>query len=443
MMSNANFNMPYQRFILAGSLALAFSARLGVRIASGEDDFWTNGYTVYYDLAENVALGKGFCINRICAWLPPLYPLFLTPSALAGKNFLLAVVPEALMGAGTALCAFLIGRHIFNGVVGVIACAITAIYPYYVKHDTALQETGMVTFCTALSVWLLLRASRLDRDRDWILAGLALGSMPLVRASVAPAVGMALLWTSIWGARGNLWERLRKSSILLVTVLVVVGPWLVRTYHLIGVPVFNSQNGEALWTANNLETFTYYPTQSIDLSRDEAWLKLTPADQAELARLSDDEVATSNWFAHRAWVFIRAKPGLFIWGALRKLEAAFSPRMNPIREPLVQATYAIGYVPVAILGIIGMFLARQKSEVILIGTLFLAFMCVTAVFWAHTSHRSYLDVYWIVFTASIIERVCGRFKRLGAEEGRASAFSGFWALHSFGVGKRTRLTLLF
>jgi hypothetical protein len=52
-----------------------------------------------------------------------------------------------------------------------------------------------------------------------------------------------------------------------------------------------------------------------------------------------------------------------------------------------------------------MFLARRRHGVILIAMLFIAFICVTAVFWAHTSHRSYLDVYWIVLAASVVERV--------------------------------------
>ena len=52
-----------------------------------------------------------------------------------------------------------------------------------------------------------------------------------------------------------------------------------------------------------------------------------------------------------------------------------------------------------------MFLTRRRPEVILIGMLFLAFISVTAVFWAHSSHRSYLDVYWIVFAASVVEKV--------------------------------------
>jgi Dolichyl-phosphate-mannose-protein mannosyltransferase len=395
----------YRYLILAALLTCAFLARLGVRLAFGGEYFWANSYRAYYDLAENILSGKGFCFDTVCAWLPPLYPSFLTVSALAGKNYLFVVVPQALMGAGTALCAFLIGRRIFNTTVGLIACGVTAMYPYYVMHDTALQDTGMFTFGTALSVWLLLRASALERNRDWFLAGLALGSIALVRASAASIVGVALLWTVVWGAQGDVWARLRKSLALLLAIALVLGPWLTRTYDLTGAAVLSSQTGLALWTGNNPETFSYYPAASIDRSKAQAVSKFSQADRAELNRLAGNEIATSDWFAHRALGFILANPWQVLDGAFRKLEAGFSWRLNPTRALPVQAAHAVGYVPVAVLGIAGMFVAWYRREVILIGMLFLAFVAVTAIFWAHTSHRIYLDVYWIIFAASMLERI--------------------------------------
>jgi 4-amino-4-deoxy-L-arabinose transferase-like glycosyltransferase len=404
-----NSQPPHLALILGVTLTLAFLVRFGVRLASGEDDFWRNSYSVYYTLAQNIVSGNGFCFANTCAWLPPLYPLFLTPSVLLGKDYLLVVVPQALLGAGTALCAFLLGQHIFNASVGIIACAIAAFYPYYVVHDTALQETGMITFCMALSVLLLLRASKLNGNTDWFLAGVALGAIPLIRASVAPAVVVGLLWCAVWGAPGNYRERLRKSFVVLLAVASVTGPWLIRTYRLTGAPVLTSQTGMALWMGNNPETFSRYPVQSIDRSRDEAWLKLSPTDRADLERLENDENGRSNWFAHRALVYMRENPLLVFQGAFRKFDAAFSWRLNPFREPRAQAAYSVAYVPVAILGLLGIFLARRRREVMLIGLLFIAFICVTSVFWAHTSHRSYLDVYLIVCAASVLERVRLRF----------------------------------
>jgi 4-amino-4-deoxy-L-arabinose transferase-like glycosyltransferase len=403
MANYASYKLLQPRVILIVLLVAAVFTRVGARLIFGEEYFWVNSYFVYYELAENLILGKGLCLETTCAFLPPLYPLFLTISVLAGKNWLLIIVPQALLGAGTALCAFLIGRQLFNATTGLLACAITAFYPYYVMHDTALQETGMITFLTALSVWLLMRTSKMDRNSDWFIAGLALGMIVLTRASAASIVGVALLWTAVWGARGSAWKRSQKVSILLLATIVMLGPWLIETYRNTGRPVLNSQTGWALWVGNNPETFSFYPDRSIDRSADEASLKLAPADQAELDRLSNDEIATSDWFAHRALEYISASPWRFLKAAARKIEAGFSWRLNPVWEPLAQAAYAIGYVPVALLGIVGMFRAWRKREVILVALLFISFVVVTAVFWSHTSHRSYLDVYWIIFAASVLE----------------------------------------
>src|SRR5688572_21364942 len=122
---NVQVRAAYQWLFLVPLIVTAALIRVGVRIAFGEQYFWTSGYFPYYTLAENVVSGKGFCFQTKCAWLPPLYPLFLTLSTMADKNYLLVIVPQALMGSGTALCAFLIGRHIFNARVGILACGMT------------------------------------------------------------------------------------------------------------------------------------------------------------------------------------------------------------------------------------------------------------------------------------------------------------------------------
>jgi 4-amino-4-deoxy-L-arabinose transferase-like glycosyltransferase len=391
--------------VLGAVLTFAFLIRFSIRLSFGKGSFWEHGYSLYYTLAENIVSGKGFCFDSTCAWLPPLYPLFLTLPVLSGGNYLLIVGLQSFFGAGTALCAFLIGRQIFSTFVGILACAMVSLYPYYVVHDTALQETGMVTLFTALSVWLLLRASRLNRNRDWILAGLALGAIPLIRNSAAPAVVVGAVWCAVWGTHGNYSTRLQKMLILVLTITIVTAPWLMRNYRIVGAPILTSQTGRALWTGNNPQTFSHYPAESIDRSREEAIRALSDKEHTDLKRLENDESGQSSWFSQRAITYIRQNPLRVAIGMLRKLEAAFSWRLNPVREPLAQVTYSLGYVPIAILGPVGMFLAGWRREVILVGLLFIAFGCVTAVFWAHTSHRSYLDVYWIVFTASVLERL--------------------------------------
>ena len=402
-----------QRQFLISLLALGVLVRIAIRVAFGEAYFWTHSYGTYYQMAENVTAGKGFCLATTCAWWPPLYPAFLALTTFAGKHYLLIVIPQALLGAGTALCACLIGRRLFHPAAGILACAIVALYPYYVMHDTALQETGMVTFWTALFVLLLLRAASIDRPRDWLLAGLVAGLIALTRASTSPTVGVALLWTLVWGSHGSFPRRLRSDALLLLAFLAIVAPWLVRTWRVTGAPVLSSQTGRALWIGNNPLTFSAYPARSIDISESNAWGAVSPADRAEVGRLEDHEVARSDWFARRAFAYIRAYPLTVAGRAFRKIAAGFSWRLNPAQSTTAQIAYALSYVPIAVLGTIGMILARRNAGVILILLLFLAFSAVTAVFWAHTSHRSYLDVYWIVLAAAVVFRTQPAIARKG------------------------------
>jgi 4-amino-4-deoxy-L-arabinose transferase-like glycosyltransferase len=41
------------------------------------------------------------------------------------------IIPQALIGAGTAVLAFLVGSEVFKEDVGLLASMLTAIYPYH------------------------------------------------------------------------------------------------------------------------------------------------------------------------------------------------------------------------------------------------------------------------------------------------------------------------
>jgi 4-amino-4-deoxy-L-arabinose transferase-like glycosyltransferase len=374
-------------------------------MAFGESYFWANSYADYYDMAGNVIAGKGFCIDASCALCPPLYPLFLALTRLGGHHYLLIVIPQALLGAGTALCAFFIGRTLFSPFTGILAAGFTSLYPYYLMHDTAMQETGMVTFWTAATAALLLWAGKSERDVCWLYAGLAAAMVALTRASTATIAPVALVWILIWGVHGNASLRLRKAAIFLVGFLLLVGPWLVRTQRVTGAYMLSSQTGRALWIGNNAQTFSAYPSESMDVSEGHAWDALPAADLADIQHESTSESKASKWYAHRALVFIREHPLETLHGAARKVIAGFSWRLNPVRGGAAELAYALTYTPIAVLGTAGMLLAWRNNGVVLIALLFLAFIAASAVFWAHTSHRSYLDIYWIVFAASVIERL--------------------------------------
>jgi 4-amino-4-deoxy-L-arabinose transferase-like glycosyltransferase len=385
---------------------LAIALRVAYRAYAGSADFWQNGYTLYYDFARSIAAGEGLGVDGgAFAMRPPIYPGFLALAALAGGHYMLIVIPQAVFGAGTVFCAFLIGNELFGQRTGMIAALLTALYPYYVVHDTALQETGMVIFSATLSVYLLLRARNDQSFARWLAAGAVLGLSVLIRTTMLPSALAAVAWIAVFG-EGAGGKKLLRTSVVSLALLVAVGGWMERNYLVVGRPVLTSETGYQFWVAHDPQTFSHYPVESIDRSNDAALEALTRSEKEEIEALSGNELAQSDWFLHRGLTYVEADPGAALTGAVRKVAAGFSWVFNPRREPLVQMTYALSYAPISILGVLGMVLARRDWRVhSLIYLQFLAFIAVSAIFWAHTSHRAYLDVYLIVFSVFAAERL--------------------------------------
>lgn len=364
------------RKILLCIAAAGFLLRAGVRLHSGTDDFWTNGYTIFFDLARNLAQGRGMPT----ALRVPLYPMFL--AALTGGHplFWPILVAQSAIGAATAWCAGVLAGEMFGPETAVVAAAMTAIYPYYVVHDTALQETGLFTFLTLASV-ISLRRSR------GMMSGVLLAADVLTRATIAPFAVIAPFFLP------------RRAAIVCGAVLAVgVSPWLVHTYRLTGAVTLATESGLQLWDGNNAYTFSYYPAQSIDKSKLAAFDALTAQDRSELEALGYNEALEDHWFLRKGIDYIREHPWTTLMNGFRKLGAAFGVLPSPRKSSWPNVIYAASYTPIMLLGVFGMWMRRRHwREDAAIYALFVCFAMITALFFGHTSHRSYLDVYWIVF----------------------------------------------
>jgi hypothetical protein len=82
---------------------------------------------------------------------------------------------------------------------------------------------------------------------------------------------------------------------------------------------------------------------------------------------------------------------------------AFSLRFSPTKSAPEQILYALSYGPVLLLGIAGgIRYWHSWRDHSLIYLAVLTFMAHSAIFWAHTAHRVYLDVYLIVLAAGFL-----------------------------------------
>jgi hypothetical protein len=227
------------------------------------------------------------------------------------------------------------------------------------------------------------------------VAGLALGFDVLTRATIAPFAVLAPLW--LFGKR-------RTTAVVCAAVLALtVAPWLVESHRRTGSFTLSTETGFQLWDGNNPYTFSYYPYESIDKSTTAALAAMTPQEQAEMESLSTNEALSDAWFRRKGMDYIRGHPGLAVRNGARKIAAAFGWWPSPRKGLWANWAHLASYGPVMILGLAAMFFYRKSwREHLILYALFVSFAAVTAVFFAHTSHRSYLDVYWIVFAAGLL-----------------------------------------
>lgn len=211
---------------------LAFALRLGARLCSGIAAFWVNGYIFFFQLAQSIAAGKGYAQpdGTLTAFRVPAYPVLLAALTMGHELFWPIAIAQSLIGAGTVLCAALLARQMFPGPAAAraatLAAAITAIYPYYVIHDTAIQETSLFTLLTLVSVILLRRTASEGRVSQGALSGFLLGLDVLTRATIAPFAALAPIWL-IWRRRPR-----AGTACALLTILAVL-PWMVRNYEVL------------------------------------------------------------------------------------------------------------------------------------------------------------------------------------------------------------------
>ena len=409
-------------FPIAAILILAFLLRLVWRLHGGGAGFWTDGYVLFDRIARNVVAGHGLLLGNGSGWAfrPPVYPLVLAAAHLVGGHWLAAVLFEALFSVGTVFGAYLIGRHLSGQRVGLIAAFGVAVYPYFVVHDTALQETGVLTCFTTLATYYLLKARRSTAPAVWLAAGALIALAAMTRLTVLPFTGLALLWL-VWGGEGGLRQRGVRAITVALPLVVIVGGWVVRNDILVGAPILSSEAGAQLWMAHNPYTFSRYPEHSIDESSALARAAFTPQEQQELRRLG--ELERDRWFRRKALAYMADRPLDGVAHAWRKLAAGFSWTFNPGHSRGVQLVYFVSYGFALITGLFGLLVLRGGSsrDRWLIYLHYIAFAGCTALYWAHTSHRTYLDVYLIVFGAFTLDRYASPFVRSRIERWRTRA----------------------
>jgi 4-amino-4-deoxy-L-arabinose transferase-like glycosyltransferase len=323
--------------VLALTLRLAFSFRA--------PPFVTNDSLSYLLPGFDLVHGNGFApiLKR-----PPLYSLLIAGViALFGEELRALMLVQHLLGVGTVLLTFGIGRLLFGAGAGLLAALLTALSgPLIVTGQYLMSET-VFGFLLAGGLLSYLHAVRLASapGRLWLLAltGLLLGLAALARP-IAQAVLMALLaclplllprWRPALLAGGAL------AAVFAITVL----PWMLRNASVQGTFAIAGGSGEglAVRTIRYEQKFDFRAPPGEDSDRQTARARGIYRGEAEdgsafeLAKrlrteLNIREIDADRYMRQFALEAIMKQPGYYLTGTLDMFVQTFAGRPVRLRQ---------------------------------------------------------------------------------------------------------------
>jgi 4-amino-4-deoxy-L-arabinose transferase-like glycosyltransferase len=249
----------------------------------------------YHEMALSIASGQGFQLEgKPTSWSGPGFPAYLAswyvlfgskPNVGRSANTLLA-------GVLTVLVCF-VGSRIFSREIGLVAGAITAVYPSLVYWNLFML-TEILYACGLLAIALvfsfLYERPYVNRA---ILAGFFIGLVSYIRPIGLIMIPLIILWILIFLNTPFL-KRILLTVVIFVSLILVLAPWTIRNYrvHHRFVPITTNGgvnllqgNNPVSWAPENelRGNLTFYLSESMKPYFREEYLNLSEVELSEKA----------------------------------------------------------------------------------------------------------------------------------------------------------------
>jgi hypothetical protein len=228
----------------------------------------------------------------------------------------------------------------------------------------------------------------------------ALALSALTTGRVAGLVLVLVGWAVVAGVRAAR-DRLVGPALVVLPVALLSAVWLVRNDARVGAPVWTTETGLNLWEANNAGTMHFLPSRSIDLSMRYAFAHMTADEQLAHDSLSDP-VAADRMLGTFGRRYILSHPVETVRAAVVKVAVPVGAYLSPAHSWLVQLGFFAVYAPVHLLAIVGLWHARRAASTGIALAALTGFLATTAIYWAHTSHATVVDVVWFAYASAVV-----------------------------------------
>lgn len=237
-------------------------------------------------------------------WPPGTSLLYAAAYWLLGTGAVAVVATNIILSAALLLVTARVCARLYGPQIAVLAVVILTLWPTLVMYTTiSASEIPYLLFTMlAVDAWTLPKRSVLVRAG---LAGAAIGIATLVRPSAILLPGLLAVCQLALGrrTRAELLEQAKAVVVATVMALVLIAPWTIRNYQLLGSFVLVSTNGGVtLWMGNHPGTdgsFADLPEEVVALP--EAERSRVLGEQAK-AYIRQDPVAFARRAATKLWL---------------------------------------------------------------------------------------------------------------------------------------------
>jgi 4-amino-4-deoxy-L-arabinose transferase-like glycosyltransferase len=385
-----------------GIAALVAILLLGVGLRVGEA--WDGRAPVfdaaaYAAIARNLDEGNGFTVGESATQpssdYSPGLPLFVAGiyKVTGGVHERLARIVLALIGALAPLFAYLLARRLARRAVvaGLIAALVVAIYPATLEYTGMLMTEPLAATLLAGAMLAILRAADGDSPWRWLVPGLTLGALALVRPEYL-AVGVMLAVLIFLRQRLHLpWRRaLLAAAVVVLGIVVVIAPWTVRNaFALHRFVSVSTGGGQVLYSGTYLpsdgnpeDVGAHVVEEHPELFGPQAVQKLrleqilARLGEATYPNLEPDQ-ALSKMGKEQLKDDVEHHPGEYIGFVATKIGRIWSHGPRAImRTPIWEALHWV-LLGFGLLGL-GLLAYFRRWEALLIGAVFLAITLISA-----------------------------------------------------------------
>lgn len=291
---------------------------------------------------------------------PPLLPLLLAPFSAAFDGAWQAhQVATALVGTGTVVALGFLGRRLGGEAVGLVAAGLGAVYPVLVAADGSFRSESPYALAVALMLIAAYRFLDHPDARRAAVLGAVIGFAALARSE---AVAFLLLIALPLAWRGGAHWRRRAGLVAVSTAacVLVLAPWLVRTWIQLDAPVVISTNSGGLLAGANCD-----PVYSGELMGQ--WtFDCLPANigktEAEASSDLRDQGLRYAWeHADRLPVVVAARVGR-TWELYRPRQQASFEAFFEGRDLFLTRAGVVFYYLLVPLAIYGLVLLRRRGQ---------------------------------------------------------------------------------